>query len=62
MGQRDQGGDEFATRLWAEIASAHQRLGIYANVQRALAVLGPDAASQIADYHVLRARAEGAIR
>ena len=54
--------DEFAERLWTELHGAHKRWGIYADVQRAISVLGPDASQRLGDFHVLRARADGVIR
>lgn len=55
--------DEFAERLWSEIRGiwpAHAKL--YANVHRAIHVFGDDAAERVANFHVARAKAEGAIR
>lgn len=55
--------EDFAEQLWAEIHSLWPRSAkLYATSNRAIHVFGPDAPERVADFHVARARAEGAIR
>lgn len=55
--------DDLAERIWHEIrAQWPGKIGSYADVHRAIHVFGEGAAEAVADFHVRRARAEGAIR
>ena len=55
--------DDLAERIWHEIrAQWPGKAGSYADVHRAIHVFGEGAAEAVADFHVRKARAEGAIR